>query len=246
MIVAIASVAVLLSALLTAWLARRVRARAQAVGSPESGPLDVVSETRGPTSGSPARAPREATDEVSPAVGDEAPDVRALRAQVRVLEMALSETRAADTDARSTGLVHRRRVDATIRGLARVTTADEPQEQRVLRTLAAIERLDAPAGFTRPVLSPVAPSLLTNTGTDAPAGPQADAALRADAGAGASVQTADEAAAEAPADFPAAEASAAEVTQTARPVTVLPIPPLEMPDQGRRSRTRRRPRARAS
>ncbi len=111
-------------------------------------------------------------------------EVRALRAQVRILEQALDRVErsdrsspeivspapapapapvagSADAPAR-----YRRQVDATLRGLAARTPDDEAPDRTLSRVMAALKRLDAADELARPVLPdvPAAPAALGDTG----------------------------------------------------------------------------------
>lgn len=78
--------------------------------------------------------------------------LRALRAQVRVLEETLASA-AAPQDDRDPDLEvdrYRRQVRCAVQAVAQ--DADDRTRHVVARVAAAIDRLDAPAGFARPVL----------------------------------------------------------------------------------------------
>ena len=87
--------------------------------------------------------------------------VRSLRAQVRTLEEALQQLQ--DEEALegtvSDESAFRRQVGAALRGLGDRNRGDESPERMLARVAAAIERLEAPAGMTRPALPAVAFSL---------------------------------------------------------------------------------------
>lgn len=79
-------------------------------------------------------------------------EIRALRLQVCSLEEALVRMPAQpDDDADAT---YRRQVRLTVRALAATTPTDESPHRTLARVSAAIDRLEAPAGLVRPVLTP--------------------------------------------------------------------------------------------
>lgn len=148
---------------------------------------------------------------------DESPTVRALRAQVRVLEQALEV--APDVPVPTADdAAYRNRVVLAVRAVAaRADDHDDPRHVAA-RVLAAVERLEA-AGFSRPVLPGVASRTIA-----APPPPLS-------------------AAAQPPALPPAAAPVVDESPETGPEVPaeeiVVPVPPPAQ-DEPRRSRRRQR------
>lgn len=169
---------------------------------------------------------------------ERSPTVRALRAQVRVLEEALTLCAGAmgAGDGGRTGqpllvvaesapgdvAAYRRQVASSLRAVAAATAADADAPQAVARVAAAVARLDAGEAFARPVLPCVDDEDLIRTRA-----PEAPLPSGSD---------------DRPVLVPAASAAARslEPAPVVHPDVVVPVPPPTAGDEPRRPRRRSR------